>query len=102
MADIHSKVPSDDYRSNYDAIFGRKSPKADAGTTKSKSEASLTIGAFGKDHIQFYSGGEAVMEISNGSFVVRGKKVAQDENEAEVVYAEFKKWVGLNHSASES
>ncbi len=102
MADIHSKVPSDDYRSNYDAILGRKSPKTDAGATKSKSEASLTIGAFGKDHIQFYSGGEAVMEISNGSFVVRGKKVAQDENEAEVVYAAFKKWVGVNCGASES
>ena len=42
------------------------------------------------------------MEISKGSFVVRGKKVAQDENEAEVVYAAFKKWVGLNHSVAES
>ena len=106
MADIHSKVPTEDYRSNFDRIFGKGPVQTESGAVvdvteftaveSNKAEPSLTIGAFGEDTVQFSSGGSIVLEISNGSFIVRGKSVAQDENEAETVYAAFKTWIGLN------
>ena len=86
MADIHSKVPTEDYRSNFDRIFGSKPVQTESGAVvdvseltavdSNKAEPSLTIGAFGKDVIQFNSGDTVVLEISNGSFIVRGKPVA--------------------------
>ena len=106
MADIHSKVPTEDYRSNFDRIFGKGPVQTESGAVvdvteftaveSNKAEPSLTIGAFGEDTVQFSSGGSIVLEISNGSFLVRGKPVAQDADEAETVYAEFKKWIGVN------
>ena len=99
MADIHSKVPSDDYRSNYDAIFG----KAEAADSKTEvveaSEAFVVVGEFCKDKIQFFSGGQAVIEISNGAFYVRGKRVEQNAGEAPAVYKAFKDLIGVDSNA---
>lgn len=110
MADIHSKVPTEDYRSNFDRIFGAK-PKpevdplivadiqnqgglhTDVGLRSAVQEPFICIAPFNEDCVQFSSGGSVVLEISNGHFKVRGVDVAQGEGEAEAVYAAFKAWL---------
>ena len=39
------------------------------------------------------AGGEEMLRVSDKGFWVRGKKVAQDDNEAEAVYNAFKAWM---------
>ena len=39
------------------------------------------------------AGGEEMLRVSPDGFWVRGKKVAQDDNEAEAVYNAFKAWM---------
>ncbi len=101
MADIHSKVPTDEFRSNFDRIFGKKSePEAEplivAGVNLRPSapvEPTIVVGEFGMDIVKFFSGGEVALEISNGGFYVRGVKVEQGDGEAEAVYKAFKEWL---------
>lgn len=101
MADIHSKVPTDEFRSNFDRIFGAKSePEAEqliaAGVNLRPSapvEPTIVVGEFGMDIVKFFSGGEVALEISNGGFYVRGVKVEQGDGEAEAVYKAFKEWL---------
>lgn len=116
MADIHSKVPTDEFRSNFDRIFGAKSEPdaeplivagvqnqggfADAGL-RSVQEPFICIAPFNKDCVQFSSGGSVVLEISNGHFKVRGVEVAQGEGEAEAVYAAFKSWLPVSVVAND-
>jgi len=39
--------------------------------------------------------GEPLLRVSTDGFYVRGKKVPQDDNEAQVVYEAFKTLIGL-------
>ena len=43
--------------------------------------------------ITFFSGGTEVLSCSNKGFWVRGKKIDQDDHEAEIVYNSFKEWL---------
>jgi hypothetical protein len=39
------------------------------------------------------AGGDEMIKITNDSFYVRGKKIPQDDKEAETVYNAFKQWL---------
>ena len=39
------------------------------------------------------SGGDEMLKVTKNGFYVRGKKVEQDDKEAEVVYNAFKQWL---------
>ena len=106
MADIHSKVPTEDYRSNFDRIFGKGVEKHDSEPAQDQvpehellpvfdQETCLLFGHLGEDKVQFTRKGEVLLEISNRAFYVRGKQVEQDANEAAAVYKAFKEFVGL-------
>lgn len=43
--------------------------------------------------IKFYVDTEVLLEISPNGFYVRGNRVNQDDNEAEIVYNTFHKWL---------
>ena len=43
--------------------------------------------------IRCLAGGEELLRCSPEGFWVRGEKVAQDDNEAQVVYNAFKAWM---------
>ena len=43
--------------------------------------------------VTFYSGGVETLRISNNGFWVRGKKITQDDTEAQIVYNSFKEWL---------
>jgi len=43
--------------------------------------------------VTFYSSGVEALRISDKGFYVRGKKVDQDDKEAQVVYNSFKEWL---------
>ena len=43
--------------------------------------------------VTFFSSGVEVLKCSDKGFWVRGKKVAQDDREAEQVYNSFKEWL---------
>lgn len=55
----------------------------------------IVIGAI--DHtsqpISFMMNNECVLKIAKDGFYVRGKRVNQDDNEAEVVYNAFHQWL---------
>jgi hypothetical protein len=38
-------------------------------------------------------GGDEILKVTKDGFFVRGKKVKQDDKEAEVVYNAFKQWL---------
>ena len=95
MADIHSKVPTEEFRSNFDRIFGNKESESEHQPVLDP-ETCLLFGAHGKDMVQFMRGGEVLLEISNKAFYVRGKQVEQDAAEAAAVYTAFKEFVGIN------
>ena len=95
MAEIHSKVPTEEFRSNFDRIFGKKESESEHQPVLDK-ETCLLFGAFGEDKVQFIRGGEVLLEISNKTFYVRGRQVEQDAAEATLVYAAFKEFVGIN------
>jgi hypothetical protein len=46
-----------------------------------------------KNKITFYTLGEEMLSIDKNGFYVRGKKVKQDDNEAEKVYNAFKEFL---------
>jgi hypothetical protein len=46
-----------------------------------------------KRDITCMAGGEEMLRVSPEGFWVRGVKIAQDDNEAEVVYQAFKAWM---------
>lgn len=96
MADIHSKVPTEDYRSNFDRIFGKKEPEPDCRSNFDQETCRL-FGTFGEDKVQFVRGGEVLLELSNKTFYVRGKQVEQGADEASAVYTAFKELVGLSN-----
>lgn len=39
------------------------------------------------------AGGDEMLKVTKNGFYVRGKKVEQDDKEAEVVYNAFKQWL---------
>lgn len=41
----------------------------------------------------FYSGSDEMLRVAEDGFYVRGKKVPQDDKEAETVYNAFKQWL---------
>ena len=43
--------------------------------------------------VTFISGGIEVLSCSDKGFWVRGKKIDQDDNEAQIVYNSFKEWL---------
>jgi hypothetical protein len=43
--------------------------------------------------VTFISGGIEVLSCSDKGFWVRGKKIDQDDREAEIVYNSFKEWL---------
>ena len=43
--------------------------------------------------VTFFSGGTEVLKCSDKGFWVRGKKILQDDREAEIVYNSFKEWL---------
>ena len=43
--------------------------------------------------IRCLAGGEEMLRVSTEGFWVRGEKVAQDDNEAQVVYNAFRAWM---------
>ena len=43
--------------------------------------------------VTFYSGGVETLRISDNGFWVRGKKITQDDTEAQIVYNSFKEWL---------
>lgn len=44
----------------------------------------------------FNVGDECMLKIAKDGFYVRGKRVNQDDNEAEIVYNAFSQWLMLN------
>ena len=46
-----------------------------------------------QNSVSFHSAGEEVLRLSPDGFYVRGKKIEQDDNEAEQVYNSFKEWL---------
>ena len=45
----------------------------------------------------FYCAGVETLKISDKGFWVRGKKIRQDDREAETVYNSFKEWLTWQH-----
>jgi hypothetical protein len=43
--------------------------------------------------LSFLSGGEEMLRVSSDGFYVRGKKINQDDKEAQTVYNSFKEWL---------
>jgi hypothetical protein len=43
--------------------------------------------------ISFHGAGEEMLRCSPDGFYIRGKKIAQDDNEAQIVYNSFKEWL---------
>ena len=43
--------------------------------------------------VTFFSGGIEVLSCSDKGFWVRGKKIKQDDKEAQTVYNSFKEWL---------
>jgi hypothetical protein len=54
----------------------------------------LTVGS-SKDlnAVTFFSAGVEILKCSNEGFWVRGKKIRQDDREAQTVYNSFKEWL---------
>ena len=46
-----------------------------------------------QNSVSFHAGGEEMIRLSPDAFYVRGKKVEQDDNEAQIVYNSFKQWL---------
>jgi hypothetical protein len=46
-----------------------------------------------QNSISFHSAGEEMLRCSPDGFYVRGKKIDQDDKEAQVVYNSFKEWL---------
>jgi hypothetical protein len=46
-----------------------------------------------QNSISFHSAGNEMLRCSSDGFYVRGKKIAQDDNEAQIVYNSFKEWL---------
>lgn len=55
--------------------------------------ADLVRGQTQRGTIKCMAGGEEMLRVNPDGFWVRGVKVAQDDNEAEVVYQAFKAWM---------
>jgi hypothetical protein len=60
---------------NYNAGYEIRKPEPDAGIT------------------MHANGGDEMIKVTKDSFYVRGKKVEQDDKEAETVYNAFKQWL---------
>ena len=60
----------------------------------SESTPIMTIGGSNDvNAVTFYSAGVEVLKCSHKGFWVRGKKIRQDDREAEAVYNSFKEWL---------
>lgn len=46
-----------------------------------------------QNSVSFHSAGTEVLRLSPDGFYVRGKKIDQDDNEAQIVYNSFKEWL---------
>ena len=46
-----------------------------------------------QNSISFHGAGEEMLRCSPDGFYVRGKKLEQDDNEAQIVYNSFKEWL---------
>jgi hypothetical protein len=54
----------------------------------------MTIGGSNDTNaVTFFSAGVEVLKCSHKGFWVRGKKIKQDDREAEAVYNSFKEWL---------
>ena len=54
----------------------------------------LTVGGSNDTNaVTFFSAGVEVLKCSHKGFWVRGKKIRQDDREAEAVYNSFKEWL---------
>jgi len=45
------------------------------------------------NEIKFFAGGDSILRVAQDGFYVRGVRVPADEQEAEVVYNAFKRWM---------
>jgi hypothetical protein len=50
-------------------------------------------GADDPNTVTFFSAGVEVLKLSDKGFWVRGKKIRQDDREAQIVYNSFKEWL---------
>jgi hypothetical protein len=58
------------------------------------SDPILTVsGATDRNAVTFFSAGVEILKCSNEGFWVRGKKIDQDDREAQIVYNSFKEWL---------
>lgn len=58
----------------------------------------MTIGGSNDTNaITFFSAGVEVLKCSHKGFWVRGKKIRQDDREAQAVYNSFKEWLTWQH-----
>lgn len=58
------------------------------------SDPIMTIGGSNDTNaVTFFSAGVEVLKCSHKGFWVRGKKIKQDDREAEIVYNSFKEWL---------
>ena len=46
-----------------------------------------------QNSVSFHCAGEEVLRLGPNGFYVRGKKIEQDDNEAQIVYNSFKEWL---------
>ena len=46
-----------------------------------------------QNSVSFYGAGEEMLRLSPDAFYVRGKKIEQDDKEAQLVYNSFKEWL---------
>jgi uncharacterized protein YprB with RNaseH-like and TPR domain len=52
--------------------------------------------------ITLYTGADAMLEVKEDGFYVRGVRVPADENEARAVYESFKSWLAWAHLSKNS